>query len=118
MCKQLERHVTDSVQLRRRNNVFMRGYLKDAVRGRIDNWLAGANVLGTETVDDLGARRHDIAQRAAPDSTFELGHQVKRKSAWKRWKRVLQDDTHHFPMPRDGVLASRGLRHASICAGR
>ena len=114
--EQLERHAADCVQVSHRNDFLMRGDLKHAVGRRIHDGLASANVLRTESIDDFGARCHDVAQRAAADATFELGHPIRWKSLGKSRKRALEDDTHHFPMPGDRVLAGRSLRHASICS--
>ena len=61
-------------------DVLVRGDLEHAVGRRVDDRPAGAHVLGAEPIDDLGARRDDVAERAAADAPLELGDDVRRKT--------------------------------------
>ena len=66
LAHQLVRNLAGAVQLRDRHDVFVSGNLEHAVGGRVDNQRAGAHVLGTEVIDDLGPRCGKVADDAAP----------------------------------------------------
>ena len=91
----------------------MRGDLKDAVGGGVDDRRAGTHVLGAELFDDLGARRRAIAQRAAADLRFELKHDLGRKPVGEERKRPIEMDTNHLPVPGRSVLSGGGERGSS-----
>ena len=99
-----------------RNDVFVSGDLKHAVRRRVDDWFSGTHVLGTETVDDLRAGRHDVAECPASDPPLEFSDDVRREPMGKRRKGPIQDDAHHLPVTRHRVLAGRRFRHPSVGA--
>ena len=54
-ANQVEGDPADPVLLRDRNDILVRGYLEDAVGGRVDDRLGGPHVLRTQPLDDLRA---------------------------------------------------------------
>ena len=116
--REIERRFADSVLLRDRDHVFMRGDLKHAVGRRIDDRLAGPHVLGAEPVDDLGAGGDHVAQGAAANAPLELGDELRRKPGRKRRKWPVQHDAHHLPVSGDGILAGRHFGHPAVGAAR
>ena len=56
------------VELRHRDDVFVRGDLEHAVGGGVDNRIAGLDVARAELVDHGGAGRHDVANRGTADA--------------------------------------------------
>ena len=105
--------MTDVVERVDRNHRFVRGDLKDAVGGRVDDRRAGPHVLGAEPRDDLRARRHVVAERGALDAPFELADQVRGKSVGERRKRALEHEAHQLPVAGHRILAGRSLAHPS-----
>ena len=95
----------------------MRGHLKDAVGGSVDDRFAGAHVLLAQFLDDLGSGRRAIAERAAPDAALELLHDLGRKAVREQRKWFRKMDAHHFPMPGGGVFARRRQRASAECRG-
>ena len=96
----------------------MRGHLEHAVGGSVDDRLAGAHVFLAQFLDDLGAGRRAIAERAAPDAALELLHDFGRKAVRVKREWLREMDAHHFPMAGGGVFAGRSQRAASEGAGR
>ena len=101
------------VELRHGHDAFVRGDLEHAVGGRVDDREAGLHVLGTELVDDRGARRDHVADRLAADARLELLDHLLGKAVREGRERAIEDDAHQLPVPRHRVLARRALRHAS-----
>ena len=95
----------------------MRGHLEDAIGGRVHDRLAGADVFLAQLLDDLGAGRRAIRQRAAPDAALELLHDLWWESVRIERKRLGEMDARHFPMPGGSVLARRCERTAAVCGG-
>jgi hypothetical protein len=71
-------------------------------------------VLGSQRLDDGGARRDDVADGRAPDPALVLGDEVRGKAVGERRKRPIEDDPHHLPVAGHRVLARGRLRHASV----
>ena len=111
----VEGNLADSVLLGNRNDVFVRGNLKHAVGGGVDDRLAGLDVLDAEALDDFGAGGDDVADRAAADPPLELSDEIGRKPVRKRRKRPVEDDAHHLPMPGYGILSRRRFSHPAVC---
>ncbi len=104
------------IQLRNRNHVFVSGDLEHAVRRRVDDRLSGPHMFGTEPVDDLGARCHDVAEDATANSGFKFGDDRCRETFRERRERPIQHDAHHLPVARHRVLPRRRFRHATVGA--
>jgi hypothetical protein len=113
---QVECDLAHPIELRHRDHVLVRRDLKHTVRGGVDDRLSGPHVLDTETVDDLGARRDDIAEDAAANPGLEFGDHGRREALRKRRERPTLDQAHHLPMAGHRVLPCRRFGHAPICA--
>jgi hypothetical protein len=112
---QIERNLADAILLLNRNDVFVRGNLKNTVRGGVDNRFARLHMLDAETVDDLCSRRHHVAKGFAPDPPLELRDDVGWETMRKRRERLVEHDAHHFPVAGDRSPSRRCLRHPSVC---
>ncbi len=116
---EIERDLTKPIQLRHRHDVLVRGDLEDAVGGGVDNRRAGSHVFRSQLVDDGGARRCLVAERATPDARFEGRHDVGRETVGEHRKRTIEHEPHQLPVPGHRVLPWRRLGHPSECrAGR
>ena len=62
-AQDLARDLADAVQLGKRDHLFVRGDLEDAVGRGVDDGRARAHVLFAQFLDDLGARGRHVAQR-------------------------------------------------------
>src|SRR6185437_15296802 len=69
-----------------------------------------AHVLFAEFLDNFGAGGGLIAERAPADAPFECGDHFFRKAMRIDWKRLLEPDARHFPVPGGGVLSGRDGR--------
>jgi hypothetical protein len=108
--------LADAVLLGDRDDLFVRGDLKNAVGRGVDDRTAGAHVLGAELVDDRGPGRDRVAERRAADAPLELGDDIRGKAVRKRREGALQDHAGHLPVSRHRILAGRSLGHASVGA--
>ena len=88
----------------------MRGDLKNAVAGRVDDRKAGAHVLFAKFLDDFRAGRGLVAERAAADLPFEFRDQPLRKSVRVHRKGLVEPDSRHFPVAGGGVFPRRNGR--------
>ena len=83
--EQASRDAAPLVQRRQRHHVLVRRDLEHGVAARVDDGLAGADVLVAELRDDLGARGRDVAQDPPPDRLLErlddLGREPVRDTA-------------------------------------
>src|SRR5436190_9684962 len=114
----LARDRADAPQLLDRNHFFVRRDLKHGVGGRVDDRRAGAHVLLAELVEDHRSRRGLVSQRLASDASFVFGDDLARKALRIRSKRILHDQSHHFPMPRGRVFPRTHLGHTPERAAR
>src|SRR5205823_165084 len=67
-------------------------------------------------LENLGAGRRFIAERAAPDALFEPVHHLRRKTVRVDGEGPVQVNTRHLPMSGGCVLAGRGQRAAAVGA--
>ena len=51
---------------------------------------------------------------ASPNPSFELLHEVRRKTVRKRREGALEHDSHQLPVSSHGVLAGGSLRHPAM----
>ncbi len=79
-AKDIARGFADFVELEERDHFFVRGHLKNAVGGGVDNGRAGADVLFAQLLDDLRAGGGFVAQRVASDTALEGLHHFGRKA--------------------------------------
>ena len=84
-----------------------------AVRGGVDDGLAGPHVLVAQSLDDLGAAGHLVAQGAPADLRLELIHEGLREAVGEGLEGGLLDEARHLPMPAGGVL---GVGHLHALA--
>ena len=116
-AQNLARRLADLVQLEQRNHFLVRRDLKHAVGRGVDDRRAGPHVLLAQLLDDLGARRRLVAERAAARCASRTRSITsRRKSVREQRKRLLQMNAGHLPMPGGGVLAGRRQRAASESA--
>ena len=59
----------------------------------------------SKAVDDLGSRRHHIAERLPADPLFEALDDLGWKAVREGGERLAQDNPHHLPVARHRVLA-------------
>ena len=117
--RELVRDLAPSIQLRDRHDVLVRGDLEHAVGRRVDDRLAGAQVLRAELLDDGRAATPPCSpsvlrpMRRSNSSMSSAG-----KPVGKHGKRPLEDEPHQLPVPGDRVLAGRRFRHAAEGAER
>ena len=77
--EQRARDFAHAIKLGDGNHVLVRGDLKDAVAGRVDDRKAGADVFFAKFLDDFGAGGGLVAERAAADAALEFGDQLRGK---------------------------------------
>ena len=102
-----------AVQLVDRDDVLVGGDLEHAVGRRVDDWPAGAQVLGPQVLDDDRARGDGVAQRGAADPALELGEAVRGEPVGEDGKWPVEHESHQLPMAGHRVLARRPLDHAA-----
>src|SRR6185369_3417312 len=113
------RRLAPTVEGLQRDLLLVRGDLEHAVRARVDDGLAGAQVLLAQLVEDDGAARGLVAEVTGRSGVAQPRlHQRGRKSLREGGEALLQDDAHHFPMAGGGVLALRLLRHLAEAGPR
>jgi hypothetical protein len=98
------------IELFQRNHFLVRGYLKNAVGGRVDNRTRGANVFFAELFYDLSPGGRFVTKNLAPDSLLELIDNSPRKTIGVCWEWLLGDDPAHLPMPGCRVFPARRRR--------
>src|SRR5450432_1417608 len=103
------------VKFPKRDHLFVRGDLEDAIGGRVDNGRPRAHVVGAQLLDDLGAGSRPVTQRTAAGPPLELAYDLGRKTVRKKREWFGEMDAHHFPMAGSGVLTRRGQRAFSVC---
>ncbi len=95
----------------------MRGDLKNAVGGGVDNGRAGAHVLRAQFFDNFRAGCRFVSQCAPADAPLELIHNLAREAMRIKRKRLFQMDPRHFPVAGGRIFSRRGQRASAICAG-
>jgi hypothetical protein len=58
-----------------------------------------------QLLDNLGARGGIVAQHFAPNAPLKLGDDFRREAVRISGEGLLGENTHHLPMPGDGVFA-------------
>ena len=101
------------VQLLERDDRLVGRDLEHAVGRRVDDPAPCALVLGAQALDDLGARRCDVADHPAPRRRGELLDDIGREAVRVGRERPLRDDAHHLPVSRRGVHPQRALVQAA-----
>ncbi len=97
------------VQLLQGHDVLVRGDLEDRVGRGVDDRPAGAQVLGPEVLDHVGARGRRVAEPAAPDRGGEGVHHLGREAARVGRRRDVGPAAHQLPVAGGGVLGRRAL---------
>ncbi len=64
---------------------FVCGDLEDAVAGGVDDWFAGANVLGAEFFQDFRAGSGFVAEDFAANLLFECADDFRREAVAGKW---------------------------------
>ncbi len=82
----------------------MRGNLKHAVGGSVDDRRTRPHMFGAEFLNDFGPGGGFVAEGGAPGLFFELVHDGGRKTVGKQWKRLRQMDSGHLPVARGSVF--------------
>ena len=99
------------------NDLLVGRDLKNGIGRRVDDRLAGPDVLFAELLDDLGAARGMIAENAGHRRLRnKFIDNAWRKTVWKGRKRLLQNDPGHLPVAGGRVLAVRLERAFSKAA--
>ena len=94
--------------------VDVRGDLKHAVGARVDDRLAGREVLGAKAFDDFGARRGRIFKHAwNPAALNKRVEDRGRKAVGIHREGAVQHAAHHLPVAGRRVLAGRRFGQAA-----
>ncbi len=92
------------IQQFRRDDALVRGDLEDAVRGGIDDEVAGLHVLLAEFLDDLGAGGDAVAKNAAARGFTEGLQNFFGEAVRISRHGIRADDAADFPMTDGGIF--------------
>src|SRR5690606_6094445 len=79
--------------------------LKHAVRGSIDDGIAGIEMMLTEACDDFRSRSHLVADHRATDRFLDPVDHLGWKPLRISRKRLVQNEAGNLPMSRGRILA-------------
>ena len=102
------------VKLVNRNDLFMRGNLEHAVGGSIDNRFAGGEMFRAKRIKNLRPGSRNIPKNLPPGSAGKFRDDLFGKTARIGWKRLFQDQSHHFPMAGRGIFSGGAFRHFPV----
>jgi len=112
------RRFAGGVQLLQRDHVFVRGDLKHAVGGRVDDPRPRAHLPFAQFGDNLRAGRRFVADDRAAGRRFEGADQFRGETVRIRLKRGVDAQAHQFPMSGHRVFSGRYLRHLAVAGAR
>ncbi len=113
--EQLARGLAPGVERLERHHVHVGGHLEDAVGARVDDRLAGGDVLGAQLVQDDRARNRPVAQMRSAGGGVEGLHDLVRE-ALEGAEGLLELHAHELPVTRGRVLGGGALAHAAVGA--
>ena len=108
--------LADAVELLQGDHFLAGRHLEHAVRGGVDDGLAGLHVLVAQALDDLGAAGYLVAQGAPADLSFELVHEGLGEAVGEGLEGGLLDEACHLPVAAGGVLGVGHLFALAVSA--
>ena len=105
--EQLPSDLAHTIQLGDRDHILVRGDLKYAVAGGINDGIAGASVLVAEFLENLSSGCRFIAKSSAANLTLEFCNYIWRKTVGINGESLVEPDSGHFPVACRRVLSGR-----------
>jgi len=97
------------VEIGDRHRLLVSRHLKDAVRRRVDDPVAGAALGVTQLIEDRGTRGGLIPQHTSAGAAGKFVYDICREAVGISRKRLIQYEAAQFPMP-GGAVFPRGTR--------
>ncbi len=113
IAEHLPRDLTGAVEFVQRDDAGMRGDLKDAVAGGVDDPRAGLRVLSNKLLDNLRAGGRAVPDDRPPRPALELADDLRREAVGEGREGPRAYLPHHLPVADHRVLARGLLGHAS-----
>ena len=108
----------DIIEFFERNYILVGGYLKDAVRGGIDDEVPGLHMLPAVVENDLRARIGLVAEHAASCKARKLVDSILREAVRESRHRLFGHNSGYLPMTCSCILSGRTLGGSAECAAR
>ena len=96
----------------------MCGNLKHAIGTGVNNRKTSLEMFSAKVSDHIRARIDRIAQPTSTNRAREGIHDLGWETVIKGFERMLELNTHKFPVSRAGVLAQTHLTHSSVSPNR